>query len=88
MAITSSAKRAIRTAKRRHVYNVRRTEAMRGTVKEIRTMVINKKTTDAEKMLPEAFKAIDKAAKRGVIKKNTAARKKSRLVKLIRKNAK
>ena len=30
-----------------------------------------------------AYKAIDKAAKRGVIKKNTASRKKSRLVKRI-----
>jgi small subunit ribosomal protein S20 len=33
----------------------------------------------AEELLPTAYKAIDKAEKRGVIKKNTAARKKSRL---------
>jgi small subunit ribosomal protein S20 len=35
--------------------------------------------------LSKAFKAIDKAAKRGVIKKNTAARKKSRLAKALAK---
>ena len=33
-------------------------------------------TQEAQKMLPLAYKAIDKAAKRGVIKDNTAARKK------------
>ncbi|MFY9461920.1 MAG: 30S ribosomal protein S20, partial [Candidatus Sungiibacteriota bacterium] len=34
---------------------------------------------------PKAYKALDKAAKTGVIKKNAAARKKSRLMKSIRK---
>ena len=39
--------------------------------------------SEAEKSLPELYKAIDKAAKRGVIKKNTASRKKSRLAKKL-----
>lgn len=38
--------------------------------------------------LTEAYQAIDKALKRGVIKKNTAARKKSRLVKFLKKGGK
>ena len=37
--------------------------------------------------LSAAYKAIDKAAKRGVIKKNTAARKKSRLSARLKKTA-
>jgi ribosomal protein S20 len=37
--------------------------------------------------MPTAYKAIDKAAKRGVIKPNTAARKKSRLAALIKRSA-
>ena len=40
---------------------------------------------EAEKALSSVYKAIDKAAKRGVIKKNTAARKKSRIVKYMHK---
>jgi small subunit ribosomal protein S20 len=36
-------------------------------------------------ILSKAFQAIDKAAKRGVIKKNTASRKKSRLAAEIKK---
>ncbi len=85
MAITSSAKRAIRTAARRRVFNLRRLDTMRDSVKTVKKLVTEKKFTDAEKALAAAYKAIDKAAKRGVIKKNTAARKKSRAVLMIRR---
>lgn len=40
---------------------------------------------DAEKLLSEAFSVIDTTARKGVIKKQTAARKKSRLTKLVAK---
>lgn len=57
---------------------MRRTAAMKSAVKQAQK-------TKALKELSLAYKAIDKAAKRGVIKKNTAARKKSRLAKLLSK---
>ena len=41
------------------------------------------KRTEAEAMLASAYKAIDKAGKGGVIKKNTAARRKSRIARLV-----
>ncbi len=41
--------------------------------------LVAKDIAGATKILPTAYKAIDKAMKIGVIKKNTAARKKSRL---------
>lgn len=85
MAITSSAKRAIRTAERRHIFNLRRADAMNKHVKSFRKLVGEGKHAEAEKSLPTLYKALDKAAKRGVIKKNTAARKKSRAVALLRK---
>lgn len=85
MAITSSAKRAIRTSARRRVYNVRRLDTMREGVKDIKKLATAKNFAEAEKALPLVYKAIDKAAKRGVIKKNTAARKKSRIVAFLRK---
>lgn len=85
MAITSSAKRAIRVAARKRVYNLRRLDTMRGAVKDFRKLVAAKSSAAAEKKIPELYKAIDKAVKRGVIKKNTAARKKSRLVKALRR---
>jgi small subunit ribosomal protein S20 len=58
---------------------------MRESVKEARELAQAGKADGAKKLLSEAYKAIDKAAKRGVIKSNAAARKKSRLSKLVKK---
>jgi small subunit ribosomal protein S20 len=81
MANTSSAKKAARSALRKRVHNERRKRAMRSGVKEFRRVASNAK--DAAAKLPEVFQAIDKALKRGVIKKNTAARMKSKLSKMV-----
>jgi small subunit ribosomal protein S20 len=88
MAITKSAKRAIRVSARQRVYNLRRLDTMRDEVKTVKKLVAAKNVAEAEKSIAQVYKAIDKAAKRGVIKKNTASRKKSRLMKLIGKNKK
>lgn len=87
MAIIQSAKRAIRGSERRRVYNERRSKAMKEIVKEVKALAIAKDTKSAQALLPKAFKAIDKASKTNFIKKNTASRKKSRLVKMINKIA-
>ena len=80
MPIIKSAKKALRGSVRKHTINNARRKAMRSSVKTL------KKTLN-EKELSVTYQAIDKAAKRGVIKKNTAARKKSRLVKLMRRTS-
>ncbi|MHB1163362.1 MAG: 30S ribosomal protein S20 [Minisyncoccota bacterium] len=85
MAITSSAKKAIRSSGRKHVFNLRRKDAMKDTTKSLTKALFAKDVTGAEKLLPAAYAAIDKAKKRGVIKANTADRKKSRLAKVIAK---
>ncbi len=87
MAITSSAKRAIRVSARKRVYNLRRMSTMRDEVKSLKKLVLAKNVVEAEKSLATVYKAIDKAAKTGVIKKNTASRKKSRVVAMMRKEA-
>ncbi len=85
MAITTSAKKAIRQSERKRVMNLRRQKVMKDSVKAVRSSVSAANKTEAEAKLKDAFKALDKAAKRGVIKKNTASRKKSRLAKAIAK---
>lgn len=85
MPITSSAKKALRGSKRKHVFNLRRNRAMKDVVKETRKLLESGKKTEAQDLLPKAYKAIDKATKRGVIKKNAANRKKSRLAAAIKK---
>ncbi len=79
MPITTGAKKAHRASLNKKVFNVRRKRDMVESVKEIRTLISSGKTKEAEALLPRTYKVIDKAAKRGVIKNNTAARKKSRL---------
>ncbi len=81
MAITSSAKKAHRASLKKRVFNERRKRALLSTTKTARKDL----SKDA---LAKAYQAIDKAAKRGVIKKNTAARKKSRLAKALAKAGK
>ncbi len=79
MAITKSAKKRIRSSERKKVFNLRKIREMRKNVKDLNTLVQEKKKPEAEKLMSKVYKAIDKAAKKGVIKKNTASRKKSRL---------
>jgi small subunit ribosomal protein S20 len=85
MAITRSAKKAIRSSARKHVSNLRRKDALHDTTKELLKLLAAKDVKGAEKLLPATYKAIDKACKTGVIKKNTAARKKSRLAQAIKR---
>jgi len=85
MAITKSAKKAIRSSARKHIFNLRRKGALHDAVKSLTKALSAKDVKGAEKLLPAAYKAIDKACKRGVIKSNTANRKKSRLAVAIKR---
>ncbi len=82
MAITANAKKAHRASLKKHVFNVRRKRALTSTVKEVKKLIVTS-VADAEKNLAQAYQAIDKAAKTGIIKKNAASRKKSRLARAI-----
>lgn len=83
MAITKGAKKAIRSQERKRVFNVRTKRSMAGAIKGA-VSAAGKERGEQMSALSTAYKAIDKAAKRGVIKKNTAARKKSRLAKRLK----
>ena len=83
MPITQSAQKAVRGSLRKKAFNDARKRAMKEVIKKIEKMSKTDKM-GAVKMLPSVFQIIDKAAKRGVIKKNNAARKKSRLARLVK----
>ena len=85
MAITESAKKAIRQSAKRNAQNVVYKDKIKKLVKEARAFVLSRKMADAKKLLPKIYAALDKAAKVGIIKKNNASRHKSRLTKLIDK---
>lgn len=88
MAITRNAKKANRVSTRKRVVNDRRRRTMKEAVKTVRASIVKKDTKAVKTELSLAFKALDKAAKSGVIKKGTANRKKSRLAKALAKTAK
>ena len=85
MPITKSAKKALKASLKKKKFNLKRKEAMKEVVKKVKKLAKEGGSKEAVGMMPAAYKAIDKAAKRGVIKKNTANRKKSRLAKLLSK---
>ncbi len=83
MPITQSAKKAIRGSLRKKAFNDRQKRAMKEVIKKIQKLAKTDKA-GAEKLLSGAYATIDKTAKKGVIKKNNASRKKSRLARLVK----
>ncbi len=79
MPIIQSAIKRDRQATKRRAYNLDVKTDMRKKTKLVRAQVEAKDTTKASEALVAAIAQIDKAAKRGVIHKNTAARRKSQL---------
>lgn len=82
MAITRNAKKAIRSQERKRVVNLRRKRSLHDAVAAYKKQA-STNAKDAAALLPGVYAELDKAAKRGIIKKNTAARTKSRLTKRI-----
>lgn len=85
MPITSSAKKALRVANKKKIFNIRRSNTMKGSLKSIKKLIVANKTKEAEEKLPEVYTAIDKASKTKLIKKNTGARYKSRITLFLNK---
>lgn len=83
MALLKSAKKALRQSKRRKIKNLQKMKGVKKIFKEVRRLVSQKKIGEAKKLLPKVYKFLDKAAKIGLIKKNTADRKKSRMTRSI-----
>lgn len=85
MPNTKSAEKAMRGSARKRVYNLRTKDKVKTTIKSVKKSVEVKDAAEALKALTLAYAALDKAAKKGVLHKNTASRKKSRLAKSINK---
>lgn len=63
--------------------NIQEKQKMKKILKEMASLISGKKKEEAKKILPQVYKALDKATKSGLIKKNTASRKKSRITKAV-----
>lgn len=86
MANTKSAKKAVKVHERQRLRN----QSVRSAVKTAfrkANEAITRKVGEAQKNVGAAHSAIDKAAVKGIIHKNTASRKKSRLALKLNKMA-
>lgn len=85
MANTKSAIKMIRVAMRRRQRNQPIRSEIKTLVKKTRTAIEAGRLSDAQAKLREAVSALDKAANKKVIHRNTAARRKSRLMRRLAK---
>jgi small subunit ribosomal protein S20 len=79
MANTYSALKRGRQTERRTEYNRKSKSRLRHQIRAMRRAIQEKDPKKAGDLLPATFSLIDRAAKTGIIKKNTAARYKSKL---------
>jgi small subunit ribosomal protein S20 len=84
MANTSSAKKANRAASRRAKVNQSRTSAVRSLVRKVEEAIATGKKVDAEQALHAAVPQIMRGAQKGIMHKNAASRKVSRLSKRVK----
>jgi small subunit ribosomal protein S20 len=84
MANTVSSLKRIGITERRTAINRARRSRIKGAIKVLRKFLAEKNVSEATKQLTEVFSIVDRGAKWGVIKKNTAARYKSRLSRRIK----
>ena len=85
MANIKSAKKRILVTSRRQARNKHIKSSTKTAIKKLQAAVGTAQNDDVQTLLSQACSAIDTACSKGVYHKNTAARKKSRLTKLVNK---
>jgi len=75
----ASAQKRIRQGEKRRARNRKNVSQLKTQVKKLRAAIAEGNAEAAQKLLPETVGEIDKAAKKGVVHDNAAARYKSRL---------
>ena len=73
----------LRKSRKRRLHNLDIKTDLKKTIKSFLLSVEDKKKEDAQSNLKLVYKKLDKATKRGILQKNTAARRKSRFAKLL-----
>ncbi len=79
MANTYSSLKRMRQTKRKTTVNRLRKSRLRHQIRSMRRLIEQKDSKSAQAAIPPTFSLIDRSAKWGIIKKNTAARYKSRI---------
>ena len=84
MPTKKSAYKALRQSKKRALRNKKIKDNIKALIKKCRKTIEAKDKEKAKEIALNCQKALDKAAQKGILKKNTVARKKSRLMSKIK----
>jgi len=76
-----------RKDKKRHLRNLKVKTELKKTLKKFKALVAAKNANEAKQLILKVFSQLDKAAKKNIIHRQTANRKKSRLAKMLAKAA-
>lgn len=83
MPITSAAKKSLRQNPKRKAHNLQYKNKIKSLIKKALAYATQEKKEELTTTVPLLYKALDKAAKVGVLKKHTAARRKSRIARKL-----
>jgi small subunit ribosomal protein S20 len=78
-----SAIKRVKQSEKRRLQNMSQKSALRTSVKTLEVAIASQDATNAQEALVTASKKLDKAVSKGLLHKNAAARKKSRLAKAV-----
>jgi len=81
MPIKKAAIKALRQSKKKALKNFKVEKNIKNLIKDTQKMIGLKQKNEAAEKIKSTIKSIDKAIQKKIIKKNTGARKKSRLMK-------
>ncbi len=83
MPIKKASFKDLRQSKKRMARNLKIKNSLKKNLKGAQKLLETKKINEAQKIIKQAIKEIDRAISKGIIKKNTGGRKKSRLMKKL-----
>lgn len=84
MPVKKFAIKALKNSKKRAVQNSAVKKNIKELLKNTRKAVSAKEQGKVDELVKQTIRAVDRAAAKGIMKKNTAARKKSRIIKAVR----
>ncbi len=85
MPQTKTALKALRKSRKKRIRNSKVKSELKKIIKKFKKLLEKKEVEEAKGLLPFIYKKLDMASSKGIIHKNTASRKKSRLSNLLKK---
>ncbi|MFA6525526.1 MAG: 30S ribosomal protein S20 [Patescibacteria group bacterium] len=85
MPIKKAGIKALRQSKKHRIRNVSAKNSLKDLTKKTEKALLSGKKDESKELVQKSIKALAKAAKTNLIKKNTASRRKSRLMKKLNK---